>query len=87
MNRPIDPKTLPHDNRAHVLISAVIGVLLIASLSVGLRLYTRAYLLGRTGPDDYLILLALALAIATGVSECVSEYEALYNIVLQSRRR
>ncbi|KAI0416887.1 hypothetical protein F5X98DRAFT_170128 [Xylaria grammica] len=77
MNHPIDPKTLPHDNRAHVLISAVIGVLLIASLSVGLRLYTRAYLLGRTGPDDYLILLALALAIATGVSECVNTRHGL----------
>ncbi|KAI0537440.1 hypothetical protein GGR58DRAFT_349917 [Xylaria digitata] len=77
MNRPVDPKTLPHDNRAHILIGAVIGVLTIASLSVGLRFYTRAYLLRRVGPDDYLILLALALTIATGVSQCINTRHSL----------
>lgn len=59
MDIPVDPESLPHDNRAYVLIVVVVVVLSIASLSVGLRIYTRASLLKQVGPDDYLAVAAL----------------------------
>lgn len=77
MDIPVDPESLPHDNRAYVLIVVVVVVLSIASLSVGLRIYTRASLLKQVGPDDYLAVAALALAFATGISECVNTSHGL----------
>ncbi|KAI1114471.1 hypothetical protein F5Y14DRAFT_170137 [Nemania sp. NC0429] len=77
MDPPVDAETLPHDNRGYVLISAVVVVVSVASLSTALRIYTRACLIKKVGADDYLALLALALAIATGVSECVNTRHGL----------
>ncbi|GAP92805.1 putative integral membrane protein [Rosellinia necatrix] len=77
MQLPVDPESLPHDNRAHVLIIVVVVVLSIASISVGLRIYTRAYLLKQIGLDDYLSLLALLMAFATGVSQCINTRNGL----------
>lgn len=59
MDLPVDPETLPHDNRGYVLIIAVVVVVSIASLSTALRIYTRACILKKVGADDYLALLAL----------------------------
>jgi hypothetical protein len=59
MDLSVDPTTLPHDNRAHVLVGVVVTLLSVATLSVGLRIYTRACLLKQVGVDDYLSLLAL----------------------------
>jgi hypothetical protein len=90
MDLPVDPSTLSHDNRAHVLVSVVVGLLGITTLTVGLRFYTRLCLLKQVGVDDYLSLLALVspllsfacesrrllikvLAIATGISQCISK--------------
>ncbi|KAI3329233.1 hypothetical protein HD806DRAFT_482265 [Xylariaceae sp. AK1471] len=72
MDIPVDSSTLPHDNRAHVLVIVVVILLSIATLSVGLRIYTRVCLLKQVGADDYLSLLALGLAIATGISQCIN---------------
>ncbi|KAI1131367.1 hypothetical protein F5Y10DRAFT_287143 [Nemania abortiva] len=77
MDLPDDSGTLPHDNQAHVLIGVVVPVLSVATLSVALRIYTRTCLLKQVGADDYLALLSLLLAIATGVSECVNTTHGL----------
>ncbi|KAJ2986506.1 hypothetical protein NUW58_g4430 [Xylaria curta] len=77
MDSPIDTETLPHDNRGYVVIITVAVVLTVACFSVGLRIYTRAILLKQIGADDYLVLLALVLAIATGVSQCVNTRNGL----------
>lgn len=47
------------DSRAHVMIATVSGLLPIAVTMVGLRIYTRARLVGSIGPDDWVIVLAL----------------------------
>ncbi|KAI1298948.1 hypothetical protein F5Y03DRAFT_409007 [Xylaria venustula] len=77
MDQLYEPRALPHDNQAHVLISTVIAVLITAVVSVSLRIYTRACIIGRLGTDDCLLLLALVLAIATGVSECINTTNGL----------
>ncbi|KAJ8127381.1 hypothetical protein O1611_g6256 [Lasiodiplodia mahajangana] len=77
MDLPDDSNTLPHDNQAYVLISVVIPVVSIATLSVALRIYTRTCLLKQVGADDYLALLSLLLAIATGISECINTTHGL----------
>ncbi|KAI0096199.1 hypothetical protein GGR51DRAFT_544052 [Nemania sp. FL0031] len=77
MDLPDDSKALPHDNQAYVLISVVIPVVSIATLSVALRIYTRTRLLKQVGADDYLALLSLFLAIATGVAECINTTHGL----------
>lgn len=59
MDPPVDLSTLPHDNRAHVLIAVVVILLSFATLAVGLRIYTRACLLKQIGADDFLSVLAL----------------------------
>ncbi|KAI0972606.1 hypothetical protein F4678DRAFT_478486 [Xylaria arbuscula] len=67
----------PHDNHAHVIISTVIAVLIIAIVSVILRIYTRACIIGKIGADDYLVILASMLTIATGVSQCINTTNGL----------
>ncbi|CAJ2502091.1 Uu.00g049440.m01.CDS01 [Anthostomella pinea] len=70
MDPTIDPSTLPHDSRENVLIGVVCLMCSLATISVGLRFYTRQYMVKQVGADDYLSLLALALAWATGISMC-----------------
>ncbi|KAI0423723.1 hypothetical protein F5Y09DRAFT_184018 [Xylaria sp. FL1042] len=77
MNQPSDPINQPHDNQAHLLIGSVIAVVIVASLAVGLRIYTRAYMLERFGADDYLAVLSLLLVVATGVSQCINTTNGL----------
>jgi hypothetical protein len=50
---------LPHDNRAGVVIGTVCLVLAIATLAVGLRIYTRIVIVKQLGTDDYLAMAAL----------------------------
>ena len=51
--------TLSNDNRGNIIIGVVCLVCPLATLAVGLRFYTRYYLLKRLGLDDYLALVAL----------------------------
>lgn len=52
------------DSRAHVMVAIVSGLLPIAVTMVGLRIYTRARLVGSIGPDDWVIVLALVRVFA-----------------------
>ncbi|KAI0017629.1 hypothetical protein F4780DRAFT_772205 [Xylariomycetidae sp. FL0641] len=77
MDPSVDPSTLPHDHRGGVVVGVACLMCSIATVAVGLRFYTRAVLIKQVGPDDYLALLALLIALATGVSQSVN---ALYGL-------
>ncbi|KAI1176792.1 hypothetical protein F4777DRAFT_597194 [Nemania sp. FL0916] len=77
MDVPVDTGNLPHDNRAYVVIAVVVSVIALATIAVGLRIYTRAYLVKHVGADDYLALLALISAISTGISQCINTKNGL----------
>lgn len=50
---------LPNDNGGKVVIAIVCLVCPLATIAVGLRFYTRYYLLKHLGTDDFLVLVAL----------------------------
>ncbi|KAI2623474.1 hypothetical protein GGS26DRAFT_219028 [Hypomontagnella submonticulosa] len=77
MDSPVDSQGLAHDDRASVLIAAVSIVCAVATVAVGLRIYTRSCMLKQFGADDYLILVAWALALATGISQCLNTLNGL----------
>lgn len=58
MDSSVDSSRLAHDDRASVLIGAVCLVCSVATIAVGLRLYTRSRMLKQLGIDDYLVLMA-----------------------------
>lgn len=58
MDSSMDSPALPHNDRAPVLIGAVCLVLSVATIAVGLRVYTRSRVLKQLGVDDYLVLVA-----------------------------
>ncbi|KAI1104099.1 hypothetical protein F4804DRAFT_206586 [Jackrogersella minutella] len=68
---------LAHDEKSNVLIAAVCIVCAVATTAVGLRFYTRAYVLKQLGLDDYLIFVAWAFALATGISQCMNTRNGL----------
>ena len=63
MEAQLPPGVSPEDSRAGVTIGVVILVLTIASIAVGLRVYTRAFVIKQFGWDDF-------AAIASFVSHC-----------------
>jgi hypothetical protein len=71
---PLDPAL--YESRAFIPITVVTLVLSLASTAVGLRVYTRAVLLRQFGSDDATAIVALVLAMGSGImvasSECVS---------------
>ncbi|KAI1393975.1 uncharacterized protein F4822DRAFT_386677 [Hypoxylon trugodes] len=77
MDSPTVSQTLAHDDRANVLIGAVCLVCTIATTVVALRFYTRSFMLKQLGIDDYLIFVAWAFALATGVSQCLNTRNGL----------
>ncbi|KAK0656877.1 hypothetical protein B0T16DRAFT_315824 [Cercophora newfieldiana] len=62
---PLDPAL--YESRAHIPITVVTVVLTLASTAVGLRTYTRAVLLRQFGLDDATAILALVLAMGSGI--------------------
>ena len=62
---PLDPALL--ESRAHIPIIVVTMVLFLASTAVGLRSYTRAVLIRQFGMDDYAAIVALVLAMGSGI--------------------
>ncbi|KAI2469907.1 hypothetical protein F4781DRAFT_442290 [Annulohypoxylon bovei var. microspora] len=66
-----------HDDKANVLIAVVCTVCAVATTAVGLRLYTRTCILKQLGVDDYLIFIAWAFALATGVSQSMNTRNGL----------
>ena len=61
----LDPALL--ESRAHIPIIVVTMVLFLASSAVGLRTYTRAVLIRQFGMDDYAAIVALVLAMGSGI--------------------
>jgi hypothetical protein len=52
----IEARPGDHDDRAPLIIGAVTALMLISTLSVSLRIYTRKFLLDNLGLDDYLVI-------------------------------
>ncbi|KAI1779639.1 hypothetical protein F4818DRAFT_148293 [Hypoxylon cercidicola] len=77
MDSSIDSPELPHNDRAPVLIGAVSLVLSVATLAVGLRLYTRSRVLKQLGADDYLVSVAWMFCLVTGISQCLNTRNGL----------
>ncbi|KAI0482946.1 hypothetical protein GGR56DRAFT_686095 [Xylariaceae sp. FL0804] len=74
---PPDTADLPHNDESGVLIGVVALVCSIATLAVGLRFYTRKFIVKQLGVDDYLVLTALIIALATGVSQAYNTRNGL----------
>jgi hypothetical protein len=55
-----------NDSRADTIIGVVCFVLSIATIALGLRIYTRRILLGKFGLDDWLACIAYALIWSCG---------------------
>ena len=62
---PLDPAL--YESRAHIPITVVAVVLSLATLLVSLRSYTRAILINQFGMDDYAAIIALVLAMGSGI--------------------
>lgn len=62
---PLDPAML--ESRAHIPITVVTVVLALASTAVGLRSYTRAVVIRQFGMDDWAAIVALVLAMGSGI--------------------
>ncbi|KAH9897266.1 hypothetical protein F4778DRAFT_793852 [Xylariomycetidae sp. FL2044] len=77
MDPSLDTSTLPHDNKANILVGVVCLVCSIATVAVGLRFYTRGIIIKQIGADDYLVLVAMLLALATGISQCINTRNGL----------
>lgn len=50
---------MPDDDKGNIIIGIVCLVCPLATVAVGLRFYTRYYLLKHLGTDDFLVLVAL----------------------------
>ncbi|KAI2602817.1 hypothetical protein GGR54DRAFT_622630 [Hypoxylon sp. NC1633] len=68
---------LAHDQRATVLIGVICLSCSVATIAVGLRLYTRSRMLKQLGADDHLVFIAWAFALATGISQCINTHNGL----------
>ncbi|KAI0890244.1 uncharacterized protein GGS22DRAFT_150402 [Annulohypoxylon maeteangense] len=77
MDLSANPSELAHDERANALITVVCIVCTVATVSVGLRFYTRSCILKQLGADDYLIFIAWAFALATGISQSMNTRNGL----------
>jgi len=74
MSAPHEPLDLAlYEPRAHIPITVVAVVLTLASTAVGLRTYTRAVLLRQFGIDDVTAILALVLAMGSGIMAASSK--------------
>lgn len=64
------PTELPpwaYESRAHVPVIAVAVTLSLATIAVGLRTYTRQYIIRYLGLDDYAAIVALVFALGSGL--------------------
>ncbi|KAK1757853.1 hypothetical protein QBC47DRAFT_341077 [Echria macrotheca] len=68
MSAPAEPLDAAlHQSRAHIPITVVSVVLSLASIAVGARCYARAVLIRQFGMDDWAALVALVLAMGSGI--------------------
>jgi hypothetical protein len=59
-------------DRSGVPIAVVTATLIIATACVCLRIYTRAFIIRRFGPDDWAAVIAIILVIGSGVMVALS---------------
>jgi hypothetical protein len=69
---PLDPAL--YESQAGVPIAVVSVVLTIAFTAVCLRTYTRAVMIRQFGADDWAAVVALVLAMGSGILVAASEY-------------
>ncbi|KAI0849418.1 hypothetical protein F5Y00DRAFT_235632 [Daldinia vernicosa] len=62
---------LPHDNRTGDTITAVVLCMFFATLAVGLRLYTRHFILRGVWYDDYFALAGMVGMLSNGIVQCI----------------
>ena len=72
---PLDPA--PYESRAYIPTTVVSVVLSLATITVGLRCYARAVLISQFGIDDWAILVALVLAMGSGIMVASSGFTSL----------
>ncbi|KAH9887486.1 hypothetical protein F4778DRAFT_429298 [Xylariomycetidae sp. FL2044] len=77
MDPAVDPSTLPHDNKIGTLLGVEALLMSITTLFVASRVYCRFFLIKQAGPDDYMVLVALALVYCTGITQCVHVRDGL----------
>ncbi|KAK8122017.1 hypothetical protein PG984_010687 [Apiospora sp. TS-2023a] len=63
-----NPELFSTESRAAAVVVGVIALLLIPTVAVGLRFYTRRVLTGRVSYDDWISLVALNLGFACGIT-------------------
>lgn len=56
-----------YESRAHIPVIAVAVTLSLATIAVGLRTYTRHFILRHIGTDDVSAIVALAFAMGSGI--------------------
>ncbi|OTB03760.1 hypothetical protein M426DRAFT_172805 [Hypoxylon sp. CI-4A] len=77
MDSSASSANLAHDQRVGTLVGVVCLVCTVATVAVGFRFYTRSCMLKQLGADDYLVFIAWAFAVATGVSQCTNTRNGL----------
>ncbi|KAI1204919.1 uncharacterized protein F4807DRAFT_465155 [Annulohypoxylon truncatum] len=77
MDSSTSPSEPTHDEKSKTLIIVICIVCTVATIAVGLRFYTRLRLLKQLGVDDYLIFVAWAFTLGTGISQCMNTRNGL----------
>jgi len=71
---PMDPTMIPgfHDDRSGLAIFCVVFCLTVATIMVGLRIWTRKFIINKMGMDDYAAIIAMLITWGEGISIAVS---------------
>ncbi|KAI0596793.1 hypothetical protein F4775DRAFT_279081 [Biscogniauxia sp. FL1348] len=60
---------LPQDTKGGVVIGTAVTCILVASTAVSMRLYTRIFMVGGAGVDDWMALLSILCVIGLGINQ------------------
>ncbi|KAI1340312.1 hypothetical protein F5Y15DRAFT_54271 [Xylariaceae sp. FL0016] len=69
--------SLPTDSRGAVVIGVSSMCLVIATTAVGFRLYTRFYLVGKVGIDDWMAMMSIACLVSLVAAQCINVQSGL----------
>ncbi|KAK4243168.1 hypothetical protein C7999DRAFT_44958 [Corynascus novoguineensis] len=73
----INTIVLASQSKVPATIAISVSLPTLSTLAVSLRLYTRRFILGWIGPDDWLIVIALVLAISTSVAIILEAFRGM----------
>ncbi|KAH9889602.1 hypothetical protein F4778DRAFT_383664 [Xylariomycetidae sp. FL2044] len=73
----LDPTTLPHDSRGGVVVGTAVLMMFVGSVMVSLRIYTRYFIVGKLGMDDYLAISSLVFLFALGAGQIRNVHSGL----------